>query len=147
MLTFKVVLTFFDRFRQARGLAALLAAIGLMTATAPAAEAKTITVKAGQKAIIYSLYTISDSCQGGVRPRVAIRTPPQNGTAEVALVPYTVPAGKQCAGQKFKVTVVTYTPKAGFKGRDVVAVDAVMDMYSNGLGERSIGETVEVTVQ
>jgi hypothetical protein len=142
----KLQIAFYRFFRGGALAAASLACVAVAFSSG-AAEARTVKIKASQRGVVYSLYGTEQTCTAGVPGRVAIRVPPVNGSAEVTRVPWKIPAGRNCQGQTVKATVVYYTPKSGFRGRDSITLDASLDMYVNGIGERSFGETLDIVVE
>lgn len=106
-----------------------------------------VTARSGETVIVYATYSTSEDClsNGGVQVRIAAQ--PAHGVASLSRVAYRIPAGRNCAGTVVKVPVVSYRSKPGFRGRDVVRIDAAMDTYINGVGETFLGKSVTVDVK
>ena len=78
--------------------------------------AEQITVKAGQKTLIYQFGSYEDNCASFQYAKFRDKNT-KNGSLVSTRGSFIISKGR-CKGKRLKSTDVYYTPKAGFKGKD-----------------------------
>jgi len=85
-------------------------------ASTAALSAEKITVKAGQKTLIYQFGSYEDNCASSQYPKFKAKKT-KNGSLTTTRGSFIISDGR-CKGKRLKSTNVYYTPKAGFRGKD-----------------------------
>lgn len=104
------------------------------------------TVPAGKSTVVgtYGMYSQSD-CTTWELPEVSVTTQPTHGSITTSMAPSAFDKGHPCYGKSINQRVITYTPKAGFRGQDRFSVK--YDFITNdggGRGARGRDYVVEV---
>lgn len=89
--------------------------IGSLAATQVSAAEK-VTVKAGQKTLIYQFATFESNCASGQYPKFKAKKT-KNGSLTTTRGSFLISDGR-CKGKRLKSTNVYYTPETGFRGKD-----------------------------
>jgi hypothetical protein len=110
-------------------------------------SAASLDVPAGKTSVITSDYTYNTStCVYGAVPKSRIIKAPRNGSARVSVqrLPKSAVSNPRCAVSNPVASVVTYTPRAGFRGKDMVVIEITSKVGPNAGIESPI--TYEVTI-
>lgn len=126
---------------------ALSGALLLSSLTSFQADAaEKITVKAGQKTLIYQFGSYEDNCASSQYPKFKAKKT-KNGSLTTTRGSFIISDGR-CKGKRLKSTNVYYTPNAGFRGKDKARLSfgTPVDIHTDwGLKYTTV--TMSITVQ
>lgn len=124
-------------------LGSLLVAILASTQSVSAEE---VTVKAGQKTLIYQFGSYEGGCASSEYPKFKAKKT-KNGSLTTTRGSFIISDGR-CKGKRLKSTNVYYTPKPGFRGADKARLSfgTPKDVYSD-FGYNYTVVTMKITVK
>lgn len=99
--------------------AATLTMVAMTSANAGGRE--TVTVKAGQKSLIYQFGVYLSHCGHAAYPSFKAKDSKQGGKLTSANGSFIANSGR-CKGKRLRSTSIYYTPKPGFRGKDTARV-------------------------
>ena len=115
-----------------------------VAASARASEKGPFEASSGASVLVLSYASFNpDTCYFGALPRLRLVTPPVHGTATFGTERRAADEGR-CEGKTFGSSTVHYRSKPGYRGPDEMVVEAVTDLYSNGIASR--GDRVRITI-
>lgn len=110
------------------------------------ASAEEVTVKAGQKTLIYQFGSYEGGCASSEYPTFKAKKT-KNGNLSTNKGSFIIADGR-CKGKRLKSTNVYYTPKPGFRGKDKARLSfgTPKDVYSD-FGYDYTVVTMKITVE
>ncbi len=113
---------------------------------ASAGGRETVTVKAGQKTLIYQLGVYLSTCGHMAYPKFKAKKSKNGGSLTSSNGSFIANSGR-CKGKRLRSTGVYYTPKPGFRGQDTAKVSLGFPVDSDspwGIQYETIRFTINV---